>query len=172
MQTTQFKKAHMTRSDLDGLNLYHKTLLVYYEEEIMGEAYFNGLARLYANAGAREKLILLAQVERRAAEAMEPLLRKYDLKPRKETVLLELGTAQAEKEKRSWPEFVEYMIKRFPAYIDDFEGLERLAPKVDLPPLKVLTEHEVVAIEFAEKEFSGDEDSTAPLHRYLEMDLV
>ena len=158
----------MTRSNLEGLGLYHKTLLDYYEEEIMGEAYFRGLARLFESAGAGEKLLLLAQVERRTADIMEPLLRKYDLKPREETVLLDLGTAQAEKEKRSWPEFVEYMIKRFPAYIDDFERLERLAPKVDLPALKVVTEHEVVAIEFAEKEFSGDEDSTAPLRRYLE----
>ena len=48
-------------------------------------------------------------------------------------------------------------IDTYPAYVDDFENLERMAPNVDLPPLKILTLHEVVAIEFAEMEIAGND---------------
>ena len=59
------------------------------------------------------------------------------------------------------------MSVRYPGYIDDFERLERMAPEEDIPALKILTEHEVVAIEFANREIAGDPDSVAPLRRYL-----
>jgi dimethylamine/trimethylamine dehydrogenase len=158
----------MTSENPSEPGSYLKTLLDYYEEEVMGEAYFNGLAIRYDDAGGGEKMRLLAQVEHRAAGVMEPLLEKYGLRSRDETTLLELGMAQAKDEKRNWPEFLNHMVTRYPAYVDDFENLERLAPDEDIPALKILTEHEVVAIEFAEKEIAGDGNSTAPLKRYLE----
>ncbi len=79
-----------------------------------------------------------------------------------------LGETHIERHRHhSWTEFVRYMIARYPAYVDEFEGLERMAPEEDLPALKVLTHHEVVKIEFAHKEIAGDADSTAPLREYL-----
>jgi dimethylamine/trimethylamine dehydrogenase len=60
-----------------------------------------------------------------------------------------------------------YIIKRYPGYLDDFAGLENLAPAEDLPALNILTEHEVAVIEFAEMELAGDPDSMIPLNRYL-----
>lgn len=49
---------------------YLETLLSYYEEEISGEAYFYALADHFEE---RDKLILLARIERDAAHAVEPL---------------------------------------------------------------------------------------------------
>ena len=46
---------------------YLDTLLKYFEDEISGESYFYGLAEHFAE---REKTILLARVERRAAAAV------------------------------------------------------------------------------------------------------
>ena len=63
---------------------YLDTLLKYFEDEISGEAYFYGLAEHFAE---REKTILLARVERRAAETVRPLLDKYGLRPRDESVI-------------------------------------------------------------------------------------
>ncbi len=149
--------------------VYLKTLLKYYEDEVMGVAYFYGLAEHIGGAAEREKLGLLAEVERQAAAAVRPLLDKYGLVPRDESVLMALGETHVERHQHySWTEFVAYMAARFPAYIDDFEGLERLAPDDDLPALKVLTHHEVVAIEFAHKEIAGDSDSLAPLREYID----
>ncbi len=67
---------------------YLDTLLAYFEDEISGEAYFYGLAEHFAE---REKTILLARVERHAAESVRPLLHKYELEPREESVLHDEG---------------------------------------------------------------------------------
>ncbi len=149
--------------------IYLKTLLEYYEEEVMGVAYFNGLAEHIDGGAERGKLTLLAKVERRAAEAVRPLLEKHGLVPRDESVLESLGASHVERHQGySWTEFVAYMAARYPAFVDDFEALERLAPEADLPALKLLTDHEVVAIDFANKEIAGDPNSLAPLREYLD----
>ncbi len=159
----------MTDKDTRRLDAYRKTLLDYYEEEIMGEAYFYALAEHFDGKGERDKLRLLARVERCAAEAVRPLLRKHDLMPREEPVLESLGEADvAAHQDYGWHELMAYMVARYPGYVDDFEGLERLAPDEDLPALKLLTRHELAAIEFAGREVAGEADSAAPLHRYLE----
>ena len=145
---------------------YLQTLLRYYEEEISGEAYFYALADHFAE---REKVILLARIERRAAEAVLPLLEKYSLTPRDESVIHSEGRSDPElHQSQSWPEFMAYMIKRYPAYVDDFRALEQMAPVEDLTALNVLTDHEVAVIDFAEKELAGDPDSLAPLLKYLQ----
>ena len=150
--------------------VYLKTLLKYYEEEVMGEAYFHELAEHTRGAAERGKLLLLAEVERRAAEVVRPLLDRHGLAPRDAAVLETLGAAHAERHRNySWMEFMAYMIARYPAYVVEFEALERLAPEDDLPTLKLLTHHEVVAIEFANKEIAGDPDSLAPLREYLDL---
>jgi len=146
---------------------YLKTLLSYYEDEVMGEAYFYGLAD---HIGEQEKLELLARVERRAAESVAPLLEKYDLVPRTESELLATGKGHVDRhESFSWPDLISHMLKRYPGYLDDFAALRAMAPEEDWGPLDILTEHEVAAIEFAERESAGDPDSVAPLQEYLEL---
>ena len=147
---------------------YHETLLLYYEEEVMGAAYFLGLAEHIGGDGVRGKFELLAAVERRAAASVRPLVDRYGLEPRGEAELAALGRSHvARHQNLSWPAFVAYMADRYPAYIDDFEGLERMAPAGDRPALEVLTGHEVAVIDFAERELAGDADSVAPMREYL-----
>ncbi|MDH3743281.1 MAG: hypothetical protein OER56_16950 [Hyphomicrobiales bacterium] len=147
---------------------YLDTLLLYFEEEIMGEAYFLGLTDHFDDPGQRDKLTLLAQVERHAAEAVRPLLHKYDLSPRPDKELKPLGEAWMERHTSwDWGELVKDMSVRYQGYVDDFERLENMAPSEDLPALKILTDHEVVAIEFANREIAGDPMSSEPLRRYL-----
>ena len=69
----------MSSSQAEPSNSYLETLLQYYEEEISGEACFYALAEHFAE---REKITLLARIERDAAQAVEPLLQIYGLKPR------------------------------------------------------------------------------------------
>ena len=56
---------------------YLKTLLRYYEGELVGEAYFCALAGCFHGAAEREKLALLATVERRTSEVVRPLVDKH-----------------------------------------------------------------------------------------------
>lgn len=147
---------------------YLDTLLLYFEEEIMGEAYFYGLAKHSDSPSHREKLVLLAEVERHAAEAVRPLLQKHGLVPRTDQELRPLGEAWVERHRHwDWTELMTDISVRYPEYLVQFEALEKMAPDEDLPALKFLTDHEVVAIEFASREIAGDQDSAAPLRRYL-----
>lgn len=155
----------MSRPQSATTSEYSDTLLRYYEEEVSGEAYFYGLAEYFSE---REKTILLARVERVAAKAIEPLLRKYGLTARDESILYEEGMEHvAVHQSYSWREFMTYIVARYPGYLDDFRTLEAIAPAEDLPALGILTEHEVVVIDFAEKELVGHPDSTEPLIRYV-----
>ncbi len=152
---------------------YLKTLLDYYEAEVMGEAYFLALADLAGDPIEKDKLALLAAVESHAAAAVVPLLQKHGLTPRSEAELKATGKTHVERhEDYDWMALVDYMLFRYPGYVDDFNNLERMAPKADLPELEFLTLHEVVAIDFANMEKAGDPDSQAPLHRYLSQDAA
>jgi len=153
---------------VNATDTYRDTLLRYFEEEIMGEAYFRGLMDHFDHPDQKAKLMLLADVERHAAEAVRPLLRRHGLVPRSDAVLgLEETRQIAEHGSWSWSEFVTYMSVRYPLYMDDFEGLEKMAPAPDLPALKFLTAHEVAAIDFADLEVAGNPASAEPLRRYL-----
>lgn len=150
---------------------YLETLLLYFEEEIMGEAYFYGLAENFPEPHQREKMILLAKVERRAAEAVKPLLIKHNLKARPDCDLHEIGKMDIEKSfQMGWNGYVDYMVERFPKYMPEFHALEAMAPLEDLTELKVLTNHEVAAIEFANLEQAGKSNSVQPLFAYLKQD--
>ena len=148
---------------------YLDTLCLYYEEEIMGEGYFNALAdQMPVGAGERRKLRLLAEVERCAARSIEPLLKKHAIQPRKDEVLWNEGRQSVERDAaRSWHEFMAYIVERYPAYLEEFAELEAMAPSEDLPEIGILTAHEVAAIEFARLELAGDSSSTEPLVTYL-----
>jgi len=148
---------------------YLRLLLLYYEEEIMGEAYFESLAEIDRNADERRKLVLLSKVERCASETILPLLCDYGLRPRDEAELRSLGKADAERHLHlSWAELVDHIVTTYPRFVDDFQALERMAPDADLPALKRLTHHETVTIDFANKERTGDRDSDEPLRAYLD----
>ena len=144
---------------------YLKTLLSYYEEEIEGEAYFYGLIDHFEE---QEKLTVLARVERHAATSVVPLLEKYDLVPRDESELKTRGESYVGRHASfDWFEFMTYIVKRYPDYLEDFTALKRMAPEGDLYALNILMDHEVAAIEFAKRELAGDPDSLAPLYDYL-----
>ena len=155
----------MDNSENKPSNIYLKTLLSYYEEEISGEAYLYALAQHFDET---DKIHLLARIERRAAESIQPLLVKYGLEPRDESVLNREGRSYLEShESYSWPEFMEHIVKRYPGYLDEFHALEQMAPVDDLPALNILTDHEVAVIDFAKKEIAGDPASIRPLLQYL-----
>ncbi len=147
---------------------YLQTLQLYFEEEIMGEAYFHGLFQYYQSPCEQKKLTLLARVERHAAEVVRPLLQSHNLNPRSDQTLVPLGKAWSQQHHEpEWIDLIKDMVIRYPGYVEQFEALEELAPAADVPALKVLTDHEVAVIKFANMELSGNPDSTKPLCQYL-----
>ena len=144
---------------------YLQTLLTYYEEEVSGEAYFLGLAEYFAE---HQKLMLLAKVERYAAQSVLPLLEKYALIPRDESILQAEGIEAIDQHQNmGWLQFMAHIVQRYPSYLDEFWALAAMAPKEDHLALKILTDHEVAAIDFARREIAGDPDSLDSLNQYL-----
>ncbi|MEM7215960.1 MAG: hypothetical protein AAF423_10495 [Pseudomonadota bacterium] len=147
---------------------YLDTLLLYFEEEIMGEAYFLALADAFNEPVQKHKMTLLAKVERQAAEIVRPLLDKYELRPRTDEVLHEIGLDDVAKTKNmGWQGMITHMVNNYPDYMPQFEVLETMAPIEDRPLLEILTEHETATIEFAKLELSGDPESTVLLETYI-----
>ena len=70
---------------------YLKTLLLYYEEELIGEAYFKALANGFTLEHQKQKMQLIATIERYAANSVIPLINKYGLKSRPNEKLHKLG---------------------------------------------------------------------------------
>lgn len=147
---------------------YHETLVLYYEEEVEGEAYFLEWAKAFNDPDHRAKMVLMGEVERHAAAAVLPLLEKYGLKPRPKTDLVESGITSARDATSDWDKAIDGMTETFPGYIDDFERLEAMAPPEDRALLNFLTEHEVAAIKFLELEKSAPDQSAVPLQDYLD----
>ena len=153
----------------DQHSRYLSTLLLYHEEEVMGEAYFRELGQYFRSDDQREKLDLLSRVERVAAESVRPLIERHRLVPRPDSELVAAGLAWIGRhETFEWRDFIADMVERYPQYLLDFAALEEIAPEEDRPFIRVLNEHEVAAIDFAREELAGNPDSTAPLVRYID----
>ncbi|MEL7465511.1 MAG: FAD-dependent oxidoreductase [Pseudomonadota bacterium] len=146
---------------------YLPTLLKYWEEEIAGEAFFRELAARMPEPHQKEKMNLLADVERRTAEIARPLLDQYGLTPRDDAALIAEGKADADHVPQEWEALIAYMVETFPDYMPSFDRLEQMAPVADRAILEQMTWHEVAAIDFAEREQAGDPEATAPLLEFL-----
>ena len=146
---------------------YREILTLYYEEEVIGQAYFDAMAERMDNPDRAQKMKLLAAVERCAANHMRPLLARHGLIPRTRGDLTFLGRSEAESDSDDWSTLIAQMLSDFPGYVTDFLRLEAMAPVADRPALERLTAHETAAIEFLEREASGHPDSTAALTDYI-----
>ncbi len=146
---------------------YLETLTRYYEEEIMGEAYFDALAERVEAAEPQRLIRLLAEVERRAAAHIRPLLARHGLTPRPDAQLHALGRADATAATGDWEALLADMRRTYPSYVEDFRRLKGMAPTADLGPLARLTEHETVAIEFLDRLAADRADAAEPLTRYI-----
>ncbi|MGX0879561.1 hypothetical protein ACSSV4_004270 [Roseovarius sp. MBR-154] len=146
---------------------YLQTLLLYYEEEVEGAAYFTELARAFEAPGPRRKLELLAGVERHAAGAVRPLIDKYALIPRPAAILHAQGRAEARATAVDWQALIAAMRESYPGYLAAFRRLESLGPEADWQRLAFLSEHEVAALEFLALETVAPDRSAEPLEAYL-----
>ncbi len=146
---------------------YLETLLAYYEEEVEGEAWYRALAQRMLQRRHKEKMLLLAEVERATAEAVRPLIDRYGLTPAPRAALVASGQSQAASGAQDWDTLLAQMTESFPPYVDDFKALEAMGPAADQPLLALMTAHEIAAIEFLHLEAKGDPDSTAPLLDFL-----
>jgi dimethylamine/trimethylamine dehydrogenase len=146
---------------------YQAALVVSYEEEISGEAFFARLAEFYSGRQCRA-LLLLAEIERYTASAIRPLMDRHRLVAAEPAELRAIGREEAETHiGDTWQTLVAGMASKFPDFVEEFEQIERLAPAGDKARIGILKEHELAAIEFARKEAKGAPNSLVPLEAFL-----
>lgn len=151
---------------------YHETLLLYYEEEIEGEAYFSALSQAFSDPEQSQKLDLLARIEDHAARAVAPLIAKYGLRPRSAAELKLMGQEAAQDTPVDWLALLDDMRATYPGYVEDFRALEDMAPAEDRSRLAFLTQHETAALEFLALEATQPNQSSEPLRHYLQQSPV
>ncbi|MEP9372840.1 hypothetical protein [Mesorhizobium sp. KR1-2] len=151
---------------------YRQALLKAYEDEVAGVTYFAELGKRYHDPRAGRTLALVSELEKVTAAALQPVLDRHGITYRDTELLYDLGREEAQAQvEGSWPEFVAFMLRDYPPYVEAFRDMERIAPADDRPALHLLTLHEVAIVAFAELEAAGAEDSTWPLRQFLDAAL-
>lgn len=147
---------------------YHDRLLQAYEGEVIGYAFFSRIASATEAADEKRKLHFLAGLEKRTADALAPLIERYNLTPRSKGDLTVEGYADAAKYAGlDWTAINARFVAEFPPYVDDFLATEALAPDEDLRLLKLITSHEIALIAFAQEEVAGSEFGMGHLQSYF-----
>lgn len=146
---------------------YPSALILFWEEEIGGIAFFRALSQGFVGRQKRA-LELLAEAEVITADLLRPLLDKYGLKAADPEGLTAGGIREAKAlGEVSWAELLKRWQVGFPDFVDEFEQIERLAPPPDLPRLKCVTAHEIAAVDFLNLELQGSADSLRPLEDFV-----
>jgi hypothetical protein len=146
---------------------YAPALQLVLEEEVLGDAYFDTLAGFHSGR-ARTALLLMAEIERGVIAAMQPAITRHGLTLASPQALRDEGRREAEAmQAQSWTDFLDHVDEDYPAFLDEFEQLFRLAPETDKADAQLLLDHEVALMDFAAAERKGDPYSLEILAAFL-----
>ena len=146
---------------------YVTALQLVVEEEFIGEALFETLAG-HHDGVARQAFFLMAKIERAMIAATEPAIRRNGLQLRDPESLRAEGRAEAETMRdMSWQQFLDHAIADYPAFLEEFDQIARIAPPSDTAEAQILLDHEVAFIEFARAARKGDPESNRILENFL-----
>lgn len=138
------------------------------EEEFIGEALFDTLAGFH-DGRARQALQLMAQIERAVIAAMQPAIARHSLTLANPEDFRAEGRTEAKVMRTmSWPDFLHRVDVDYPAFLDEFEQLFRLAPQADKADVQLLLDHEIALMDFAAAERKGESDSLDILTAFLQ----
>jgi len=148
---------------------YDDLLVEAYRGELLGEAFFAGLAEHCDDASRRDKLLVLARVESHTASQLRPLVDAAGIDVGDPGVPArdgrELASASAA---QAWPVLLEGLRSALPAFLDKFLRLQAIARDPKDRVLADLVAHEQAIDRFAAEELDGHGDrSLAVLHAHL-----
>jgi hypothetical protein len=142
-------------------------LQLFLEEEFMGGALFDALAGFHEGK-PRQALQLMAEIERGVIAAMQPAIARHGMKLADPEGLYGEGRREAEAMRSmSWADFLIHVDEDYPAFLDEFEQLFRLAPEVDKADAQLLLDHEVALMNFAAAERNADPNSIEILTAFI-----
>jgi hypothetical protein len=147
---------------------YAPTLKLFLEEEVLGDALFGTLASFHQGR-AHEALQLMAAIERAMVVALQPALDRHGLTLADLEGLREEGRSEAEAMRNmTWADFLDHIEADYPAFLDEFGQLLRLAPEADKADAQLLFDHEVALMDFAAAERQEAAGSLEILSSFLQ----
>ncbi len=136
-------------------NEYRDGILLAWQGEQWGKAFFERIAQATEDAGQRAKWEVLAELEEATGKRLLPLLDPDAERPSAEGYRA-LDAAVDTYAKLSWTEALEQMVPVLDPAIERFEKLLEMAPNEDREAVQILVDHEVALKRFAERELAGD----------------
>jgi hypothetical protein len=132
-----------------------------YQGEVLGEAYFAGMAERITDPALREKIELLTCLERSTKELLEPVIKRLGVPAEPDQAVVDAAGNVTD---------VEYlpMLKTFVAaaaeYLGRYTRLRSLVEPPDASIVDQLIAHELAFELFARRELAGEDDnSTEPI---------
>ena len=149
-------------------NDYHQQLIASYEDEIGGIAYFQALTEFFTQTDQIEQLNTLVKLETQTSNALFTLIQKYNLTTKSKEHINQKAIIEAKQSQgKNWQELMTLFAHDFPPYVEQFQETLDLAPTEDKPILQQTVDHEIVLIEFANKELQGDSTALATIEAHL-----
>jgi hypothetical protein len=131
-----------------------------YQGEVLGEAFFGGLADRLEDADHAAKMRVLATLELRTKEAVAPALERAGISTAPDPDMLSLAEALApDSATQSWAEVMSGLEAITGQFIPLYERIGELDPS-ELHAAELLVDHEVALRDFARKEQAGDTETS------------
>jgi len=147
---------------------YHNGIQQAYLGEIIGERLYRSLANRASQAEV-SKLNAIADVERLTHERLRPIADRLGIQADEAELNEVVMHRTTELSALTWAGFVDQAVTRWPPYIARFEALKSMAPRIDVPAIQYLVQHEIALVQFVrlEKEALGSMSSLLILQSFL-----
>jgi hypothetical protein len=148
---------------------YHNGIQQAYLGEIIGERLYRNLANRASQADQISKLNAIADVERLTHERLRPIADRLGIQADEAQLNGVVMHRTKELSALTWAGFVDQAVTRWPPYIAMFEALRPMAPRIDVPAIQCLVQHEIALVQFVrlEKEALGSMSSLKILQSFL-----
>lgn len=132
-----------------------------YQGEVLGEAYFAGMAKRITDPALREKVELLTCLERSTKELLEPVVKRLGVEAEPDQAMVDAAGNVTDVE---YLPMLESFIAAAAEYLGRYTRLRSLVEPSDASIVDQLIAHELAFELFARRELAGDNNnSTEPI---------
>ncbi len=141
-----------------------------YQGEVLGEAFFQGVAELLDDAARADKMRVLATLERRTKDAVAPALERAGLSTEPDAEMVGVAAALAPGSARgTWDEFMSSVMSVTDQFLPLYRRIGELDP-AESETADLLVAHEIALHAFARAELAGESaTSLDPVHALAHM---
>jgi hypothetical protein len=141
--------------------------------EIVAEGFYRHLSLATADGYRRTALSLIAEVERTTHQRLAPFAARFGIHLTDEERDRRLRARIQTQGQFDWDVFIRTAHREWPAYLHEFEDLERLAKARGEHGLSFLVDHERALLEFVRLELADPASPQAllPMTRYIAAEI-